>query len=217
MRYGRASVPTAMVMLALCASPVVGQRLEVVELTGDVVTATTGEPVAGAWIALEGRGFGTYSRRDGRFRLPEVPSAERSFEVAALGFQPSIVTIDPSAGELIIELAPDTSLAPGLTFLLGHLEERRNGARSFDREALAFSGAFDLGELLSNRGLRDVRRFCLDERWAPGLNGEAPEQFYLMQVHGSTARVYTEEFLARMATEEASTVRRVVRPLTPLC
>ncbi len=205
------------VMLGASASPVVAQQVETVELRGDVVSSATGEPIAGAWIALEGRGFGTYSRRDGRFRLPEVPNAERRYEVVALGYEPSIVAWDAQAGALVIELAPDSLVMPGLSFLLGHLENRRNGARAFDREALAFSAAFDLGEFLLDRGVRRVRKYCLDERWVPGLAREPSKSFYVLQIHGSTARAYTEEFLARMAMEDSTTVRRVVLPLTPRC
>jgi hypothetical protein len=208
---------TGVAAFALGVSPVLGQREPDAELRGDVVSAETGEPIAGAWIALEGRGFGTYSRRDGRFRLPEVPGAERRYEIAALGYLPTTLALDPRSSELVISLDPDDSLQPGLAFLLAHLEDRRNGARFFDREALAFSRAFDLREFFSTRGVRDVRKYCLDEVWEPGLEGAPPEQFYLVEIHGGTARAYSEEYLQEMATQDAATIRRVVRPEQPNC
>jgi hypothetical protein len=212
---------TMILAIAAIARPVVAQSVSIrsderTELRGDIVASDTGEPIAGAWIALEGRGYGTYSRRDGGFRLPEVPTAARRYDVEALGYLPATITLEPSA-DLVVELAPDESLQPGLTFLLQHIEERRNGARLFDREALAFSRAFDLGELLDSRGVRGVRKFCLDERWAPGLQGEGPEGFYRMEIHGSTARLYTEEYLREMAAQDPETIRRVVRPEQPTC
>jgi hypothetical protein len=210
-----------MLALTVVARPLVAQSVslrstEQTELRGDVVASDTGEPIPGAWIALEGRGYGTYSRRDGGFRLPEVPTAPRRYDVAALGYLPATITLEP-VSDLVVTLEPDESLLPGVKFLLQHIENRRNGARFFDRQALAFSGAFDLGELLATRGVRRVSKFCLDERWTPGLQGEPPEGFYLMEIHGSTARLYTEEFLQEMATRDAETIRRIVRPEQPTC
>jgi len=202
---------------AALAAPVMGQRAADAELRGDVVSGATGEPIAGAWIALEGRGYGTYSRRDGRFRLPEVPAAERRYDVEALGYLPTVLTVTPGSDELVITLDPDAALQPGLSFLIEHVEERRNGARFFDREALAFSRAFNLGEMLTMRGIRGVRKYCLDERWAPGLEGALPEQFYLVEVHGSTARLYSQRFFEEMAAEDPATIRRLVRPEQPTC
>ena len=206
--------------LAVAAHPVVAQSVgrndERTELEGEVIDSDTREPIAGVWIALEGRGFGTYSRRDGRFRLPEVPSAPRRYDVQGLGYQSATLTLQPGS-DLVVALDPDESLLPGVRSVLDHIEERRNGARFFDREALAFSGAFDLSELLTTRGVHGVRKFCLDERWAPGLEGSPPEDFYMMEIHGGTARLYTEEFLMEMAAADTETVRRIVRPEQSTC
>jgi len=222
MRIDRLFRVATSLALAVVASPVTGQSVSIrsderIELRGDIVSSETGEPIPGAWIALEGRGYGTYSRRDGRFRLPEVPTAARRYDVQALGYLPATITLQPESSDLVVTLEPDEALLPGVNFLLEHIEERRNGARLFDREALAFSRAFDLGDLLTTRGVRGVRKFCLDERWTPGLEGSPPEGFYRMEIHGSTARLYTEEFLQEMALEDTETIRRRVRPEQPTC
>ena len=216
-RWAR-SIPFAALAVVVSSADAqsVGRNDERGELEGEVIASDTRQPIAGVWIALQGREFGTYSRRDGRFRLPEIPSAPRRYDVQALGYLPATVTLQPGA-DLVLTLDPDESLLPGVRFVLDHLEERRNGARFFDQEALAFSGAFDLGEMLTTRGVRGVRKFCLDERWAPGLQGSPPENFFLMEIHGSIARLYTEEFLAEMAAENAETIRRRVRPEQPIC
>jgi hypothetical protein len=187
------------------------------ELRGDVVSAATGEPVAGAWIALEGYGWGTYSRRNGHFRLPDVPTARRGYDVRALGYLPATLTLEPTRDARSIELTPDASLQDGLPFLLDHLEDRRNAGRVFDREVLAFSGAFNLGELLTARGVRRVRRFCLDEVTTPGLSLAPPDEFYLVEIHGSTVRAYTEEFLERTARQDLDTIQEIVRLHLPIC
>jgi hypothetical protein len=205
------------VALVANASPAVGQRSLQADLRGNLVSAATGEPIAGAFVALGDREFGTYSRRDGRFLLPDMPGSPREYLVEALGYLPATVTLDPRSADVVVQLSPDESLQTGVNFLFAHLDERRNGARLFDREAMAFSGAFDLGELLSDRGVRGVERVCLDEHWAPGLLLEPPVDFYRMEIHGRTARVYSQDFLAQMAAQDSATIRRLVRPEQPTC
>ena len=217
MKRTRSLCWSAIIVLGAVAFPVVAQEDGDPELRGDVVSSATGEVIAGAWIAMQGWGYGTYSHRDGRFRLPEVPGRPVRYDVEALGYVPETILLDASAGEQVIELDPDPAVLPGLTFLLDHLDNRRNGARAFDRQALAFSGAYDLGELLAARGVRRVRRYCLDEVATPGLSRAQPEEFYLVEVHGSTVRAYTEEFMDRTAREDVEAIERIVRLHLPMC
>jgi len=199
------------------ASGVAAQVEDDAEVRGVVVSAATGEPIAGAWVTLEDREYGAYSRRDGRFVLTDMPNVTRGYSFAALGYVPATVTLEPGSVDAVVELSPDESLQPGLTLVLDRLEERRNGARLFDRDAMAYSGAFNLGEMLGNRGVHRVLKTCLDEYWAPGLLVESPVGFYRMEIHGATARVYTEEFLAEMATRDEASIRRQVRPELAKC
>jgi hypothetical protein len=72
----------------------------------------------------------------------------------------------------------------------------------FDREALAFNGAFSLGDYLAQRGVRRVRQVCLDER--PGTLGMLERRatdFYMAELVGGYLRLYTEEFVERAARE----------------
>ena len=219
MRSTSRGLTSTTLVLALCAagSGVTAQEDDDSELRGEIVSAATGQPIAGGWVAMEGYGYGTYSRRDGDFRLPDVPAAPRRFDVRALGYVDRTIRLDPTSGEQVIELEPDPELQPGLEFLLAHLRNRRNAGRFFDREALAFSGSYDLGEFLEMRGMRRVRKYCLDEETSPGLQRVPPGDFYLVEIHGSTARAYTEEFLARTAREDTATIEDIVRMRMPLC
>ena len=209
-------VVAATVGLFCGATPALAQRNDA-ELTGNVVSTTTGQPVAGAWIALRGWEFGTYSRRDGRFRLPGIPGGPRPYDVEALGYLPSSLTLDPRSGDLVIELEPDEGLQAGVAFLFEHLDARRRGGRLFDVEALAFSGAFDLSEFMATRGVREIGKFCVDEQWSPGAFHAPPGNFYRMEIHGGTARLYTEEFLERMAAETPEAIRQIIRRDMPAC
>lgn len=216
MRLTGTRLLVTILVLGVTASGLVAQEDGDGELRGDVVSAATGDPVAGAWIGLEGWASGTYSWRDGHFRLPEVPKGPARYEVQALGYHPLTVSLDPAADGLI-ELEPDSALQAGLVFLFDHLENRRNGGRVFDRQALAFSGAWDLTEFLMIHGARRVRKFCLDERTDPGMAVAPPEGFYLLELHGSKVRLYTEEFLEQTAREDPETIREIIRLRQPIC
>jgi hypothetical protein len=67
------------------------------------------------------------------------------------------------------------------------------------------------------RGVRRVRKYCLDEETDPGLQTVPPEDFYMVEMHGSTARVYTEAFLERTAREDAERIQEIVRLQLPMC
>jgi Carboxypeptidase regulatory-like domain len=174
------------------------------ELRGSVLSATTGETVAGAWIGPENEAWGTFSWNDGHFFLPEVPSGPQSYEVKALGYQPRMVTLDP-AGDLEVELTPDTELQEGLATIMDQLERRRNRGgdlRVFDREALAFNAYFSVGDFLLHHGVDHVRSLCLDEHpEAYGILEREGHQFYLVETFGGMVRLYTEDFVEQAAKD----------------
>lgn len=217
MRRARTLHLTAILVLCGVASPLVAQDDEDPELTGHVVSARTGEPIAGAFIGLQGWERGTYSWRDGHFRLPEVPARPANYSVQALGYESMGFNTDATRGERTVELEPDSALQAGLSVLFDRLDDRRNGGRVFDRQALAFSGAYNLGELLAARGVRRVRKYCLDEESSPGLGTAPPEYFYRVEVFGSAVRAYTEEFLESTARESPDRIREIVRLRLMLC
>ena len=188
--------------LSLAAAPVRGQERE---LRGTVVSAGTGDVVAGAWIALRDQDWGTYSWNDGHFFLPEVPGSPASYEVNALGYEPETLTLEPGDPDQVVELQPDPDVLEGLKGFMDQVERRRQRGgqlRMFDREALAFNGAFSLGDYLAQRGVRTVRQVCLDER--PGTLGlleRRATEFYMAEVVGGYLRLYTEDFVERAARE----------------
>lgn len=55
-------------------------------LEGVVVSATTGQPVAGATVRLSGTPLETATGADGRFRLQNAPEGEASVEISANGY-----------------------------------------------------------------------------------------------------------------------------------
>jgi hypothetical protein len=193
-----------MVLLA-GAAPLFAQEGGESELRGSVVSASTGEVVAGAWVALEDQEWGTFSWNDGHFSLPEIPSGPNAYEVKALGFESEVVTLDPADGDLVVRLVADPEMQERLSSLMGQLERRRGRGgdlRVFDREALSFNAYFSLRDFLAQHGVRPVRRACLNERpEAIGILDREGHQFYLVETFGDMVRLYTEDFIQRAAGE----------------
>jgi protocatechuate 3,4-dioxygenase beta subunit len=90
-------------------------------LTGRVVSAETGEPVAGAWVrfsqemAKQGRMSATcVSQADGEFRLPVVPGRIQIAAVQLLhGFHvPPFASIDSTVSGVEVEIPVDGDIAP---------------------------------------------------------------------------------------------------------
>lgn len=146
-----------------------------------------------------------------------MPAGPRRYGIEALGYLPVDKTLDASAPGHVIALEPDEELQRGLTFLFAHLENRRNAGRTFDRDAIAFSGAYDVRESLAGRGVRRVRRYCVDERADPGIGLAPPQYFYLIEVHGSTVRIYPEDFLEETVRQDEETIQEIIRLHDPLC
>mgnify|MGYP001134846084 FL=1 len=108
----------------LAATPVVGaQEMEEREpvLVGKVVDATTGRPLLGAFVHLEGENWGVVSDPDGLFRLPGVSSSVTlSIGVEQLGYVDLVETLAfPEEGEMaILALTPDPILLEGLQVVM---------------------------------------------------------------------------------------------------
>jgi TonB-dependent receptor len=76
---------------------------------GRVVDAATGDLLAGAQVTVAGAGLETATDRDGRFRLPSVPSGTRTIVVSFLGRAARTADVDVPAGGVAsvdVELLP---------------------------------------------------------------------------------------------------------------
>ncbi len=114
MRRGFRSVPAIVLATLLVAAPALGQDLAAARerggtgrIVGRVVDAETGDPVAGAQIAVLGTGVGTLSGVDGRFLLLGVPAGDQAVQVTYVGYAAKTVEgIDvPSDGAVVQNLA----------------------------------------------------------------------------------------------------------------
>lgn len=145
----------------LAATSVVGaQEMEEKELAlvGKVVDGTTGRPLLGAFVHLEGEDWGVVSDPDGLFRLPGVSaSGTLSIGVEQLGYVDLLETLAfPEEGEMaILALTPDPILLEGLQVVLDRFERRRRAhafsTQVLDREDLVTTPHVDLVDLIQSR------------------------------------------------------------------
>jgi hypothetical protein len=179
------------------------------DVTGTVVSSTTGDPISGVWIQLVENGdFSTYSWNDGHFLIPGAPAGPHDYTFHALAYHDATVTIDASAGDRRVELTPDPVLLDRLNALDKQLEGRRNRTRrpvvfdradlAFDMERLSSRAEWTLARFLQRHRLEQPSIVCLNE--APGgafALEEEPQSFYLVEAldHGRVLRIYTEDFV----------------------
>jgi len=98
--FNSVKIVTAVFLLAGLYSQVVTAHAQpqTGSLEGRIVDASTGEPLQGAHIILEGTAIGTSSNEDGEFLLRNLPEGEQIFVVAYLGYHSEeiVVTILPN-------------------------------------------------------------------------------------------------------------------------
>lgn len=79
------------------------------KVTGTISDATTGEPVIGANIVVEGTTLGTISDANGKFSI-DVSESNVVLVVSFLGYNTERITIDGQSA-LDIKLIPDIKFA----------------------------------------------------------------------------------------------------------
>jgi outer membrane receptor for ferrienterochelin and colicin len=106
----------AFVFLAVGAAPLAAQAGQV---TGRVVDAATGRPVAAARVAVQGLQLAANAGVDGRYTLAGVPAGPRTLSVTALGYASKTVTgvVVPAGGAVTqdVSLSAATLLLEAVT------------------------------------------------------------------------------------------------------
>lgn len=93
-------LPLSLVICTARAAPLAGQ--EPGSVVGQVVNAFTGSPLAGAQVFVPGRGLGTLTDAEGRYRLLSVPPGPQRISVLLLGFGQQTQSIEISPGEATV-------------------------------------------------------------------------------------------------------------------
>jgi hypothetical protein len=159
----RVSILLALV-LAVGVGGVRAQEQEENVLAGRVIDATTGTPLVGAFVHLEGEDWGVLTGEEGTFRLPGVREGVLPVVVEQLGYGKEVHTARFGADSppVLLALDPDPVLLEGIQVVTDRFERRRKAlavpSLAFDREDLVTSPAFNLLDFVAARTLlRPVR------------------------------------------------------------
>lgn len=127
----------AFALAAICvvsASPVVAQSAG--SVTGIVVDAETGFPLAGASVLIQGTSRATVTNQQGRFALLNLPAGDHVASVSYLGYSETSLTLTVMAGqvtEVRIEVAPAALEVEGFTVT----GQRRGQAAALNQQLTA--------------------------------------------------------------------------------
>lgn len=129
-----------------------------VPVSGQVVDRSTGQPLAGAFVELDGARLETLTDEQGRFTFRKVRPGEHTVAVSLLGYAELEHKLTVAAGQPAVALAlePDPVLLEGLTVNLNVLEMRRNriavASRAFDRAEIRRSAVANMEAFVRGRG-----------------------------------------------------------------
>ena len=100
----RAALAFPFIAVCLTAAPLAAQAGQV---TGRVVDAATGRPVASARVAVQGLQLAANAGVDGRYTIDGVPAGARTLTVTALGYASKTVTgvQVPAGGAATLDVA----------------------------------------------------------------------------------------------------------------
>lgn len=125
-QVARVSRGFGIVALLLLPMTVVCQDLPVVDVTGIVADVSTGEPVSGAAVWIQGTQVRTLTDEDGRFLLRDIPQGEHTWVIESLGYarweQPLVVE---HMDRLKIGLMPRPVALQEIRATVSRLETRR--------------------------------------------------------------------------------------------
>ena len=144
-------------------------------VTGRVVDAAAGTPIAGATLSVEGTPISTLSDESGRFRLRAIPPGPQVIRAIAIGYAPlRHPIVVPPGGELVIELSMARSALklPGIMVVAdpaGRARGELGTASVIESEAIrnqtaaSIAGLLELvpGTVLQPPGLDGVQQFGL--------------------------------------------------------
>lgn len=82
----------------LLASPGMAEAQQGI-VTGQVVDARSGQPVASAQVSVVGTQLGTLTDREGNFRIPNVTAGEQQIRATFIGYRTSTQTVSVVAGQ----------------------------------------------------------------------------------------------------------------------
>lgn len=152
-------------LLSTFASTAAAQRFTA-RIEGRVFDASTGEPLAGATVRVDGTTLGTATDADGRFEIGNVPGGIYTLRISFVGFATAVVEVDRSEVDftqphppLVVQLEPSAILGEEVVVTATRTERVRKEVpvivNVLDDAVFASTQALSLSEGLSFQpGLR---------------------------------------------------------------
>jgi TonB-dependent SusC/RagA subfamily outer membrane receptor len=212
--------------VALLPAPVTLAAQEVGALTGTVVDAQTGQPVAGVRLALDGTSLEATTSKDGTFRIEGVPPGTRLLHLGAKGYtgQTEEVLIDAGwTTGVTIELVPFVAMLDALSVEIGLPRRTDAGSgvlkgseSSVDRGYDALRGALpgvmvlrpgavgDGGQLLI-RGLKSLTSSSEPVIYVDGIRIQSSTGG--IQGNGATTSYYSLDFIDPATIDRIEVIR----------
>lgn len=148
--------------------PGTAERLESARLVGQVVSAVTGEGLAGAALSLQRSRRGAVTDSAGRFSIPEAIAGEDTLEVRYVGYETGSTSIylEPDATtRVVLLLSPNVVEVADLEVEIER-GEFRLGLREFERRKAKGIGHFVTREQIERQEARQTSDVL---RRVPGL------------------------------------------------
>jgi hypothetical protein len=220
----------------LAPASVAGQTPDGATVTGVVVDAITGAPLAGSAVRIDGLERSTTTGPNGEFQLRGVPPGRRLIIVRQLGYVQlrEALVVQSDGGPLRLELQPDPVMLQAIRVQLDRFERRRaasgRAVRAFDRRAIMAAPVGAMDQWVSSRGGLSIRPcpdpmdFCVlrrgrrvrvtvfidDQRAIGGFDDLIhydPADIELVEIwDGRQIRVYTQQYVARRALGPGPTI-----------
>lgn len=211
------AISVAVVLAALLARDALAQERETVEpfdLVGFVTDLETGQPLVGAFVALEGSDWGSVTDERGRYRIPDAFPGPAVLTAEQLGYEELFWHGNIADGSPVeLRMEPKPVELEGLRVVTDRFRSRRNSTatsvQTFDSEDLATApqatvldfvagrsvsqrtacGRVDRGDdCLFIRGRRVAPVVYVDEHPVLGgldyLDTLRPHELYLVEIYG---------------------------------
>jgi hypothetical protein len=143
-------------LIAGCIAAIPAAAQERVTLSGQVVDAASGQPIAAAQVEVRPRRERVLTDAHGNFRL-RTTAGEHVIVASAMGYGSALtpVTLADATVELEVSLEKNPILLEGIVATVNRLERRRRAypypVRALETAEIATSGAGSIGQLVQSR------------------------------------------------------------------
>ncbi|MQA89497.1 MAG: SusC/RagA family TonB-linked outer membrane protein [Gemmatimonas sp.] len=148
----------SVLLLSLLARPTAPLAAQTGTVAGQVIEATTQQPLAGAQVQAVGSSIGALTRDDGRFTLSNVPAGSVTVQAQLIGYTSAESTVTLGAGETVTVNFQLEEAAVAL-------DEVVVTALAIEREA------YTLGYATQTVGGDDIN-VGMSDSWVNGLQGQ---------------------------------------------